>query len=64
MNPSELEALLQAQDATVDENGTEQRTISLKPVLEACKAAWDKKSAELQPLAEKLGDGSRNGRHW
>lgn len=53
---------MQGQSATADENGTEQRTLLLKPVLEACKAAWDNKSAELEQLAEKLGDGSRNSK--
>lgn len=62
MNPRELEALLQGQGTPGGETGSQERTIALKPVFEACKAAWESKSAELEPLAEKLGDGSRNSK--
>lgn len=66
MTPNELEDLLKREGETLPaetenvEAGVQRRVALLTDVLEACKAA---SSPELELLAEKLGDGSRNGTH-
>ena len=71
MTPQEIEALLQqhgsgqSQDeydeASETAGAREQRTTLLLPVLSACQDAWSARSDEMDAMAQKLGDGSRDG---
>ena len=71
MTPQEIEALLQqhgsgqSQDdydeASEPAGVREQRKALLAPVLNACQDAWSSRSEALEEMAQKLGDGSRDG---
>ncbi|KAF4504546.1 hypothetical protein G6O67_007988 [Ophiocordyceps sinensis] len=76
MTPQEIETLLQQNgsgrprdkydddddvpDSEPPAGDCERRTALLLPVLSACREAWASKSEELDAMAQKLGDGSRN----
>lgn len=73
MDAREIEVLLQQNGSGCSGNehggdGSEQpagdcerRTALLLPVLSACKEAWASGSEALDAMAQKLGDGSRDG---
>lgn len=71
MTPQDIEALLrqrgsgQSQDeydeASEPAGARGQRTALLAPVLSACQDAWSSRSDEIDAIAHKLGDGSRDG---
>ncbi|PNY26395.1 Uncharacterized protein TCAP_03676 [Tolypocladium capitatum] len=70
MTPQDIEALLQrhgsGQSQEYDEasepaGAREQRMTLLSPVLGACQDAWSSRSDEIDVMAQKLGDGSRDG---
>lgn len=71
MNVEDIAALLQREgsalspdeyDETPQPGGARQRrTELLKNVLDACQEAWNSKSAQIDLIAEKLADGSRDG---
>ncbi|KND86945.1 hypothetical protein TOPH_08426 [Tolypocladium ophioglossoides CBS 100239] len=70
MTPQDIEALLQQHgsgqsqyehdEASEPAGAPEQRTALLSPVLSACRDAWSSRSDELDVMAQKLGDGSRD----
>ncbi|POR32179.1 Uncharacterized protein TPAR_07604 [Tolypocladium paradoxum] len=70
MTPQDIEALLQqhgssqSQDeydeASEPAGAREQRTAVLSAVLSACQDAWSSRSDQIDVIAQKLGDGSRD----
>lgn len=51
------------QDETLDSAEAIQRRVQLlAPVLDTCQQAWQSGSLDIDLLAEKLGDGSRDGK--
>lgn len=71
MTPQEIAALLQQHGSNRKPNDSHEpseqpdsrleRTELLSDVLASCKDAWSTKSEQLDLIAEKLGDGSRDG---
>lgn len=71
MTPREVAVLLQehgssrerveADSASELDSLLQERTDLLAAVLSSCKHLWSTKSEELDSIAEKLGDGSRDG---
>jgi len=71
MTPEQLEILLQQYGSNVSQDDydeasepvgvREDRAARLAPVLRICQEAWASRSDELDLLAQKLGDGSRDG---
>jgi hypothetical protein len=71
MSPEDLAALLQkegsgvSQDAYDEANepadARQRRTDLLAQVLTTCYQLWESQSTELDFIAQKLGDGSRDG---
>lgn len=71
MTPDDVEALLLEHGAARPPDGPdgaaetwearERRVALLVPVLSTCQAAWASRPEELHALAQKLGDGSRDG---
>lgn len=71
MTPQEVAALLQEYGGGHKQSGLEgssdpsdirlKRAELLSNVLAACRDAWSTKSEQLDLIAEKLGDGSRDG---
>lgn len=72
MEPNEVAALLEREgsgiapdeyEADVQAEGALERRVELlKPVLDACQAAWETGTEQLHCIAQKLGDGSRDGK--
>jgi hypothetical protein len=50
-------------EASDSEAAVQRRTQLLAPVLAACQVAWDSSLSVIDLLAEKIGDGSRDGEH-
>lgn len=71
MSPDDIAALLEREGSGVsqdqydetleDEDAREKRTALLSQVLSTCQELWDTKSTDLDLVAQKLGDGSRDG---
>lgn len=72
MSPEDIAALLHAEgsglspddydEATQPAGSRERRAELLGPVLSACQQAWFSGSEQIDAIAEKLGDGSRDGK--
>lgn len=73
MNAEDVAALLSREgsgltpeefDEVTETDDTQQhRTRLLSPVLSACQQLWEDGSEDLDLIAEKLGDGSRDGQY-
>jgi hypothetical protein len=68
MSPEEVEQLFKSNtqseadvDETVNEDSNADKNTKLKEVLQSIQSMWDAGSTSVEQVAEKLGNGSRDG---
>ena len=68
VTPDEIETLLSKYGSNhggelpaADEEAQKKRTDLLSEVVKTCRELWESKSEELDQMAEKIGNGSRDG---